>query len=77
VKRRGTVARVKRVTQEVVQQAAVAVTSGIDTLRDLGGNLLDRVRSEGGGGGSGGSSSGGATGGGSMGGSSGNSGSSM
>jgi hypothetical protein len=39
------VARVKRVTREVVQQAAVAVTSGVETLRDLGENLVDRVRS--------------------------------
>lgn len=41
------VARVKRVTQEVVQQAAVAVTSGMETLRDIGGNIIDRVRNEG------------------------------
>ncbi len=41
------VARVKRVTQEVVQQAAGAVTSGMETLRDIGGNIMDRVRNEG------------------------------
>lgn len=39
------VARVKRVTREVVQQAAVAVTTGVETLKDLGENLVDRVRS--------------------------------
>jgi hypothetical protein len=39
------VARVKRVTREVVQQAAVAVSSGVETLKDFGGNLVDRVRS--------------------------------
>jgi hypothetical protein len=39
------VARVKRVTREVVQQASVAVSAGVETLKDLGGNLVDRVRS--------------------------------
>lgn len=43
------VARVKRVTQEVAQQAVTAVTAGVETLRDFGGNLVDRVRNEGGG----------------------------
>ena len=38
------VARVKRVTRDVVQQATVAVTSGVETLRGLGENLVDRVR---------------------------------
>jgi hypothetical protein len=38
------VARVKRVTREVVQQASVAVTAGVATLRDLGGELVERVR---------------------------------
>jgi hypothetical protein len=38
------VARVKRVTREVVQQATVAVTAGVETLKGLGGNLVDRVR---------------------------------
>jgi hypothetical protein len=38
------VARVKRVTREVVHQAAVAVSSGVETLKDIGGNLVDRVR---------------------------------
>jgi hypothetical protein len=38
------VARVKRVTREVVQQATVAVTAGVETLKDFGGNLVDRVR---------------------------------
>jgi hypothetical protein len=36
---------VKRVTREVVQQASIAVSAGIDTLKDLGGSLVDRVRS--------------------------------
>lgn len=44
------VARVKRVTRGVVQQAAGAVSTGMDTLRDFGGNLVDRVRSGGTGG---------------------------
>ena len=39
------VARVKRVTREVVQQASAAVSAGVENLRDLGGNLVDRVRS--------------------------------
>ena len=38
------VARVKRVTKEVVQQAAVAVSAGVETLKDFGGELVDRVR---------------------------------
>jgi len=38
------VARVKRVTREVVQQAQVAVAAGVETLKDLGGNLVDRMR---------------------------------
>jgi hypothetical protein len=41
------VARVKRVTQEVVQQATVAVSAGVETLKDFGGNLMDRVRNGG------------------------------
>jgi len=39
------VARVKRVTREVVQQATVAVSAGVETLKDLGGTLVERVRS--------------------------------
>lgn len=39
-------ARVKRVTREVVQQATVAVSAGVETLKDVGENLLDRVRTE-------------------------------
>jgi hypothetical protein len=38
------VARVKRVTREVVQQATVAVSAGVETLKDFGENLVDRVR---------------------------------
>ena len=37
-------ARVKRVAQEVVQQAQVAVAAGVETLKDFGENLMDRVR---------------------------------
>jgi hypothetical protein len=44
-RKRSPVARVKRVTREVVQQATVAVSSGVETLKDLGGNLVERVRS--------------------------------
>jgi hypothetical protein len=44
-KRTASVARrVKRVTQEVVSQATTAVSAGVDTIRDLGENLVDRVR---------------------------------
>lgn len=42
--RKSPVARVKSVTREVVQQATVAVTAGVETLKDLGGQLVDRVR---------------------------------
>ena len=38
------VARVKRVAQEVAQQAQVAVAAGVETLKDFGENLMDRVR---------------------------------
>ena len=44
-KKQSTVSRVKRVTREVVQQATVAVAAGVESLRDMGGNLVDRVRS--------------------------------
>jgi hypothetical protein len=44
-KKQSPVARVKRVTREVVQQAAGAVSSGVETLKDFGENLVDRVRS--------------------------------
>jgi hypothetical protein len=37
------VARVKRVTREVVQQASGAVSAGVESLKDLGENLADRV----------------------------------
>jgi hypothetical protein len=40
-------ARVKRVTREVVQQAGVAVSAGVETLKDLGENLVERARSSG------------------------------
>jgi hypothetical protein len=42
-RRQSPVARVKRVTREVVQQAQVAVTAGVETLKDLGENLAERV----------------------------------
>ena len=44
-RRQSPVARVKRVTREVVQQASDAVSSGVETLKDLSGNLVERVRS--------------------------------
>ena len=44
VAKRLPVARVKRVTREVVQQATVAVSAGVDTLKDFGENLVNRVR---------------------------------
>jgi hypothetical protein len=54
------------VTQEVVQQAATAMTAGVETLRDLGGSLVDRMRndsgSSGGTGGTGGMGGGGSSG---------------
>ena len=44
--RQSAVARVKRVAREVAQQATVAVTSGVDTIREFGGNLVERVRED-------------------------------
>ena len=44
--RQSPVARVRRVTREVVQQAQVAVAAGVETLKDLGGNLVDRMRTD-------------------------------
>lgn len=41
---RAPLARVKRVAREVVQQAQVAVAAGVETVKDLGENLMDRVR---------------------------------
>jgi hypothetical protein len=37
------VTRVTRVAKEVAQQASMAVTEGVDALRDLGESLMDRV----------------------------------
>jgi hypothetical protein len=37
------VARVKRVTGEVVAQAQTAISAGVETIRDLGENLAERV----------------------------------
>ena len=42
--RRSPVARVKRVTREVVEQAQTAMAAGVETLKDFGENLMDRVR---------------------------------
>ncbi len=44
VRKQSPVARVKRVSREVVQQATVAVSAGVETLRDLGESLVNRVR---------------------------------
>jgi IS5 family transposase len=44
--RQAAVARVKRVTREVMQQATDAMSAGVETLRDLGGNIVDRVRTD-------------------------------
>jgi hypothetical protein len=43
-KARAAVARVGRVTREVVQQAQGAVVAGMETLKDLGETLVERVR---------------------------------
>ena len=43
-KRRAPAARVKRVAREVVQQATGAVNAGVETLRDIGENIMERVR---------------------------------
>lgn len=43
---RRVVPRVKRVTQEVVQQASDAMSAGVETIKDLGGNLMDRMRTD-------------------------------
>ena len=45
-KRSSAVARAKRVARGVVQQATVAVVSGVDSLKELGETLVDRVRGE-------------------------------
>jgi hypothetical protein len=38
-------ARVKRVAQEVAQQATTAVTEGVETLKDFGESIVERVTS--------------------------------
>jgi hypothetical protein len=43
-RKQSTVARVKRVAREVMQQATGAVTAGVETLKDVGGNLVERAR---------------------------------
>ena len=45
-RRQSAVGRVKRVTREVAQQATAAVTAGVETLRDLGENFVERVRQD-------------------------------
>jgi hypothetical protein len=48
-KRRGgqsPMARVKRVAREVAQQATAAVSAGVETVKDLGENLVDRVSNQ-------------------------------
>jgi hypothetical protein len=40
---RSPLVRVKEVAQEVVQQATTAVTEGVETLKDFGGTIVDRV----------------------------------
>jgi hypothetical protein len=42
-RRQSAVARVKRVTREVVAQASTAVSAGVETIKDLGENLAERV----------------------------------
>jgi hypothetical protein len=37
--------RVTRVAKEVAQQATTAVTEGVETLKELGENLVERVTS--------------------------------
>jgi hypothetical protein len=44
-RRQSPMARVKRVAQEVAQQATTVVTEGVDALREMGGNLVDKVTS--------------------------------
>lgn len=43
-RKQSTVARVKRVAREVMQQATGAVTAGVETLKEAGGNLVERAR---------------------------------
>ena len=40
---RSPLARVKRVAQEVAHQASAAVSSGVETLKDLGESIVERV----------------------------------
>jgi hypothetical protein len=37
------IARVKRVAKEVAHQAQVAVTGGVEVLKEMGENIVDRV----------------------------------
>ena len=43
---RSAVARVTRVAKEVAQQASGAVTSGVETLREMGESFVERVRED-------------------------------
>ena len=45
-RRQSPVARVKRVAREVAQQASSAMSSGVETLRDFGETIVDRVRQD-------------------------------
>ena len=40
---RSPLARVKRVAQEVAQQATTAVAQGVETLKEIGENIVERV----------------------------------
>jgi hypothetical protein len=42
-RRRSPLVRVKEVAQEVVQQATTAVTEGVEAIKDMGENIVDRV----------------------------------
>jgi hypothetical protein len=43
--RRSPIARVGRVAKEVAQQATTVVSEGVETLKELGENIVDRVTS--------------------------------
>jgi hypothetical protein len=42
-KRKSPMQRVKSVAQQVAHQAQVAVTGGVEALREIGGNIAERV----------------------------------
>ena len=43
---RSPIARVTRVAKEVAQQASTAVTEGIETVKEFGGSIVERVTGE-------------------------------